>query len=167
MFHGAHGIGFFRWSGLLCPPWVPIGWVGMGVTLTGCLLYCLTLDLSGGSDGKEFACNVGDLGWISESGRFPWRRKWQPTPVFLPEESHEQRSQVGYRPWGHNESDTTERLSHSFIHYLRCQRLVYEDIRTGWSVWNGMWWAGYFWVINVMVHDVLSGPNKGFLFNDK
>ena len=30
-----------------------------------------------------------------------WRRKWQPTPVFLPRESHEQRSLTGYSPWGH------------------------------------------------------------------
>ena len=37
-----------------------------------------------------------------------WRRKWQPTPVFLPEESHGQRSLVCYSPWGHKESDMTE-----------------------------------------------------------
>ena len=41
---------------------------------------------------------------------FPWKRKWQPTPVFLPGKSHEQRSLVGYSPWGHKESVTTERL---------------------------------------------------------
>ena len=40
-----------------------------------------------------------------------WRRKWQPTPVFLPGESHGQRSLVGYSPWGRGESDTTERLT--------------------------------------------------------
>ena len=39
------------------------------------------------------------------------RRKWQPNPVFLPGESHGQKSLVGYSPWGHKESDTTERLS--------------------------------------------------------
>ena len=37
-----------------------------------------------------------------------WRRKWQPTPVLLPGESHGQRSLVGCSPWGHTESDTTE-----------------------------------------------------------
>ena len=37
--------------------------------------------------------------------------KWQPTPVFLPGESHGLRSLVGYSPWGHQESDTTERLN--------------------------------------------------------
>ena len=41
-----------------------------------------------------------------------WRRKWQPTPVFLPGESHGQRSLVGYSPWGCKESDTTEQLNH-------------------------------------------------------
>ena len=37
-----------------------------------------------------------------------WRRKWQPTPVFLPGESHGQRSLVGCSPWSRTESDTTE-----------------------------------------------------------
>ena len=37
-----------------------------------------------------------------------WRRKWQPTPVFLPGESHGRRSLVGCSPWGRTESDTTE-----------------------------------------------------------
>ena len=43
--------------------------------------------------------------WVRE---IPWRRPWQPTPVFLPGESHGQRSLVGYSPLGHKESDTTE-----------------------------------------------------------
>ena len=38
----------------------------------------------------------------------PWRRKWQPTPVFLPGESQGERSLVGCHLWGHTESDTTE-----------------------------------------------------------
>ena len=42
--------------------------------------------------------------------KIPWRRKWQPTPVVLPRESHRQRSLVGYSPGGCKESDTTERL---------------------------------------------------------
>ena len=50
--------------------------------------------------------------WV---GKIPWRRKWQPTPVFLPGESHAQRSLVGYSPWGHKESDTTERLTLSLF----------------------------------------------------
>ena len=45
---------------------------------------------------------VQSLGWGD-----PWRRKWQPTPVFLPGESQGQRSLVGYSPWDRRESDTT------------------------------------------------------------
>ena len=41
----------------------------------------------GSSAGKESTCNAGDLGSIPGLGRFPWRRAWQPTPVFLPGES--------------------------------------------------------------------------------
>ena len=36
-----------------------------------------------------------------------WRKKWQPTPVLLPEKFHGQRSLVGYNPWGRKKSDTT------------------------------------------------------------
>jgi len=43
--------------------------------------------------------------WV---GKIPWRRKWQPTPVLLPGKFHGLRSLVGYSPWGHKESDTTE-----------------------------------------------------------
>ena len=45
-----------------------------------------------------------------------WRRKWQPTPVFLPKEFHRQSSLVGYSPWGHKESGTTEH-AHALVHY--------------------------------------------------
>ena len=43
-------------------------------------------------------------------------RKWQPTPVFLPGELHGQRSLAGYSLWGHKESDTTKRLTHTHTH---------------------------------------------------
>ena len=49
--------------------------------------YVLDRGFPGGSDAKESACNVGDLGLIPGLGRFPWRRAWQPIPVFLPGES--------------------------------------------------------------------------------
>ena len=44
--------------------------------------------------------------------KIPWRRKWEPTPVFLPEKFHGQRSLASYGPWGHEESDTTEATEH-------------------------------------------------------
>ena len=45
--------------------------------------------------------------------KIPWRRKWQSTPVFLPGESHGQRSLASYSPWGRKESDMTEQLTHT------------------------------------------------------
>ena len=46
--------------------------------------------------------------------KIPWRRAWQPTPVYLPGEFHGQRSLVGYSPWGPKELDTTEQLHFTF-----------------------------------------------------
>ena len=54
----------------------------------------------------------------------PWRKKWQPAPVFLPRESHGQRSLVGYSPWGRKESDMTECLILDFL--LRIPKGVYS-----------------------------------------
>ena len=60
---------------------------------------------------KEPACQcrrhkrLGLHPWV---GKMPWRRAWQPTPVFLPGESHGQRSLVGYSPWGQKELGMTE-----------------------------------------------------------
>ena len=68
-----------------------------------------------GSDGKESACNAGDPGLIPGSVKIPWRRKWQPTLVFLPGVFHGQRSLARYSPWGHKELDTTERLTFSLF----------------------------------------------------
>jgi len=52
---------------------------------------------------QETKCRL-DL-WV---GKIPWRRAWQPTPVFLPGKPHGQRSLAGYSPWGCTDSDTTE-----------------------------------------------------------
>ena len=49
---------------------------------------------------EESTYGAGDAGSIPGWGRFPWRRKWQPTPVFLPEKFHGQRSLAGYSPQG-------------------------------------------------------------------
>ena len=46
--------------------------------------------------------------WV---GKIPQKREWLPTPVFLHEESHRQRSLAGYSPWGHKELNTTEQLA--------------------------------------------------------
>ena len=63
--------------------------------------------------GKEPACQCRGhkrLGFNSWVEKIPWRRKWQPTPVFLPRESQGERSLVGYSPWDHKESDVTEAI---------------------------------------------------------
>ena len=68
-------------------------------------------DFPGGSDSKEYTYSEGDPGSIPGSRRLPWRREWQPAPVFLPGESHGQRNLVGYCPTGCKESNTTEQLT--------------------------------------------------------
>ena len=74
------------------------------------LLQSVTSD---GSVVKNLPANAGHTGnefdpWVK---KIPWRRKWQPTPVFLPGKFHGQRSLAGCRPWGRKESDTAEWLS--------------------------------------------------------
>ena len=66
------------------------------------------LGFPGGSEVKASASNAGKPGFDPWVGKTPWSRKWQPTSVFLPEESHGRRSLVGYSPRGHKESDMTE-----------------------------------------------------------
>ena len=61
--------------------------------------------------GKEPACQCRRHRFNPWVRKMPWRRKWQPTPVFLPGKCHGERSLAGYSPWGHKESDTTKQLS--------------------------------------------------------
>ena len=74
--------------------------------------------------GKECPCQCrrcrrqGFDPWVGKI----WKRKWQPIPEFLPGKSHGQRNLVGYSPWGHKESDRTERL-HFHFHSLRASVL--------------------------------------------
>ena len=66
------------------------------------------------------------------TGKIPWRRQWQPTPVFLPGESHGQRSLVGCSPRSYKESDTTE---HTHMHVSQ------EENSHGcrWMCWSNRW----------------------------
>ena len=88
--------------------------VGEAGEVAGCCFFikavCCVMwkNFPGGSDGKASACNEGDPGLIPGSGRSPWGRKWQPTPVLLPGQSHGQRSLLSSSPWGLKESGTTE-----------------------------------------------------------
>ena len=65
----------------------------------------------GGSDGKESACNAGDLGSIPGLGRSPGGGHGNPLQYSWLENPHGQRSLTGCSPWGHKELDTNEWLS--------------------------------------------------------
>ena len=83
--------------------------------------------------GKESACHCRRYKrlkfnpWVR---KIPWRRKWQPTPVFLPGKSHGQRSLAGCSLWGCKDSDTTE---HSHSLYIR--ELLTEIVHLGQTQW--------------------------------
>ena len=62
--------------------------------------------------------------------KIPWRKAWQPSPVFLPGESRGQRSLAGYSPWGHKESDMTEATRHE-------HKWEYKKVQPLWkAVWH-------------------------------
>ena len=56
----------------------------------------------------------------------PLEKEWQPNPVFLPGESHGERSLVGYSPWSHKELDMTKQLS--IAHTLQSHGELFENI---------------------------------------
>ena len=82
------------------------------------------------ASGKESACQCSRCRrhsfdpWVR---KIPWRRKWQPTSVFLPGESHVQRSLVSCSPWGHKELNTTE---HACTHHQGSPR--YSFFKSYW-----------------------------------
>ena len=74
----------------------------------------------GGTSGKEPICQCSRhkrLRFDAWGEKIPWSRKWQPTPVFLPEKSHGQRSLAGYSPWDLKKLDVTE---HKVPIVVRC-----------------------------------------------
>ena len=93
--------------------------------------------------GKESAClcrrckRPGFDPWV---GKISWRKKWKPTPVFLPGEVHGQRRLAGYySPWGRKESDMTERMharTHTHTHTVMKRMSIYP--RSPWQYW-GQW----------------------------
>ena len=87
--------------------------------------------------GKESACQCrrckrcGFSPWV---GKIPWRRQWQPTPVFLPRKFHGQRSLAGCSPWGNKKLDTTEHVcinthtqSWKILKLNKCKGIIYND----------------------------------------
>ena len=77
---------------------------------------------------------VGSLDW-----KMPWRRESQPTLVFLPGESHGQRSLTGNSPWGCEGLDTTEHTCIFFL--LSCQHTVFYSCKQ-WKQCQTLFWGG-------------------------
>ena len=75
---------------------------------------------------KEPACNAGDTHSNPWAKNIPWRRKEQPTPVFLPGKSQRQRSLVGYPPWG------CRRVRHDWE--IKHERGEEKYLRENWSL---------------------------------
>ena len=69
--------------------------------------YLFTRDVVSALIGQQSYAGPGLDPWV---WKIPWRREWQPTPLFLPEELPGQRSLAGYSPWGCKELGPTERL---------------------------------------------------------
>ena len=85
-------------------------------TLCDLAIYCCSLIIKGGKhlvyEGIRASQPETQESWVPSLGlEDPWRRKWQPTPVFLPGESHGQRSLMGYSSKGRKKSDMTKRRS--------------------------------------------------------
>ena len=115
----------------------------------------------GGASGKKPACQYrrckrrGLDPWVR---KIPWRRALQPTPVFLPGESHGQKSLAGYSPWRRTESDTTEATWHT-----QWEAAVYSTgippwdtlMTWGWGLMGGRFKREgiyvYLWLIHVIV----------------
>ena len=71
--------------------------------------------------------------------KIPWRRAWQPNPVFLPAESHGQRSLAGYSPWGQEESDMTEAAELARVHKQNIPQRWFatnETVKIVWQDWK-------------------------------
>ena len=69
-----------------------------------------------GSDGRESACNAGDLGSIPGSGRYPGEGNGNPLQYACLENPKDRRPWLAYCPWGHKESDMTELPTHTYTH---------------------------------------------------
>ena len=98
--------------------------------------------------------------WV---GKIPWRRKWQPTPVFLPGESHGQRSLAGYSPQGCKELDTTAQLHFTSLH---CSLPVpYQLVQYVSRIWEASRWMKEAKGIIPRIMEILSSMVFFFFLN--
>ena len=112
----------------------------------------------GSASGKEPTCQY----WRHKRYRFypwvrkiPWRRKWQPTPVFLPGESHRLRRLVGYSPQAHKELDTAEVTWHTHTQKMLKVRWRSETGKGRESVKSALICKFPLWVVGTQSHEDL------------
>ena len=102
-------------------------------------IYCsLSNGLPRCSSGKEPARQCKRHKFHPWARKIPWRRKWQPTKIFLPGQSHGQRSLVGCSPWGGKELDTTEVTLHT---HMPSSKELYCQLCQGSMVKHRSLWA--------------------------
>ena len=96
------------------------------------LLIIETLEEPDGASSKEPTCQCRRHRCVFDPwvGKIPWRRKWQPTPVFLLGESNGQRSLVGYSPCSRKESNMTEACT---THRGTTRRMKSKMLAVGWE----------------------------------
>ena len=142
--HGS-GAQVHRPSEQLASPLLPEGHTPLPLPWTAFIKY-FTVHLSFNTGGGQ---NEGFSWWLRQQriclqcrrpgfdpwvSKVPWRKEWQPTPVFLPGELHAQRSLVGYSPWGYKTWDMTQQLWLSLnfresrnIEKLKCKSNIPQD----------------------------------------
>ena len=99
IFESSESLSHTHYYFLLSDSFITWGWFsGLSVFPTWLLVYRPSIMWL---TGKEFACWCRRREFDPWVGKIPWRRKWQPTPVFLPGKSHGQKSLAGYSSWGH------------------------------------------------------------------
>ena len=114
---------------------MPVAVKVFSICLKTLMQHVLLRELPRWLSGKESPCQCS---WCRTCGfslwlrKIPWRRKWQPTPVFLPGKSRGQRSMEGYSPLGCKESDTTEQHFPETVLLL----LVWHER----GLYSSLWW---------------------------
>ena len=93
------------------------------------MAMCLQVGFLGGASGKEPTCQrrrCKRSGFDPSVRKIPWRRAWQPRPVFLSGESHGQRSLVGYHPQGCKELDMTQVNQHRCLYVQKISQEIFD-----------------------------------------
>ena len=112
--------------------------------------------------GKEPTCQCRRFRFNPWVRKIPWRRKWQPTPVFLPGKAHGQRSLAGYSPLGHKESATTEMTKYACMRNFRWEKIMlWIDPWKTHSAWSYMVEELILWYGKIRVYKSTEGQFIG------